>query len=376
MLVLCSTKSRFTFQVLFDDLKAIFVVEYVQDDDVQLPARQIVPLIELWPLKEQKDENLVIDRTAEYIDQLRFFFQHIWFPWDNQDDNDKVDWASQHLQNRIKFYCDLKNKTMKSRLSSHITGLLTEARYLQTKRELLEMETEGEDDEELVKKAEVLATNLLKIHLRMNEIKNNIDILESSDPRMREIYDEVRFSNEKKYFPGSVPSNKGEKETFIVSLIGSMDHQIEYLSKAKSFIGHEKLVRIADSLQNVLNSCNGGEEIYIPPGKHLVKLPDDLSSDESIRAINSNRFLDDKVVAVDTPEDVAVICSRDDDCILLSIAGDCCFENIMFDCTNVRNGVVVKAGNVSFKNCCFVGDPKPAENKGLVLLGRYSTIKL
>ncbi|XP_055617319.1 protein nessun dorma-like [Toxorhynchites rutilus septentrionalis] len=357
-------------EVLFDDLKAIFLVEYVQDDDVHLPAKQIVPLVELWPLREQKDENLIMDRTADYIDQVRFFYEQIWLPWDNDDENTRVDWASKHLQNRIRFYCDLKNKTMSNRLASHISSLLIEARYLQKKRELLEMESEEEEEDE---NADELATDLLKIHLRMNAIRNDIDILENPDPSMRDVYEKVHFSNAKSYFTGSVPSEHGGTEAFVVSLIGTIDRQIEYLNTAKSFIAQNKLVRIIDSLQSVLNCFNGGDEVYLPPGRHAVKFLDDLGSKGSMRAINSIRFAGtNEEVALNTSQDVTVICSRDDDCTLLSISGDYSFENVMFDCTNVRNGIVVKKGNVFFKNCCFIGDPKPAENKGVIMLGDSS----
>lgn len=361
-------------QVLFDELKATFLVEAVQDDDVHLPERQTVSLEELWPLKDQENDALNVDRTADCIDRLRFFYQHIWMPWDNDSDDD-VDWAGKHLESRVKFYYDLKNKTMSKRLSSHVLALLAEANYIQKKRELLEMEIdEQEEDDEDPECADLTlnskATDMMKLHLRLNAIKNEIDILEN--PAMREVYEKVRFEENNTAFEveGEVTA-----EAFVVTHVGTLDQQMQYLNEAKRYIDQRRIVRICDSLQGALDRCKSSDELYLPPGKHMIKFLEYLNSAGSLRAISSINFVDAcERKKLEALKDVPIVSSKDDDSILLTIDGDYCFENIMLDCANVRTGVLVKRGNVTFKNCCLVGDPKSTTKQGVVVFGN-STVR-
>lgn len=57
--------------VIFNELKATFIVQAVQDDDVHLPEQQEVNLIDLYPTKSQENNELNVERTAEILDSLR-----------------------------------------------------------------------------------------------------------------------------------------------------------------------------------------------------------------------------------------------------------------------------------------------------------------
>lgn len=58
-------------QVLFKELKAIFQIIAVEDDNIQLPERQLILLEDLWVTKQQENKELNIEKTADCIDQLR-----------------------------------------------------------------------------------------------------------------------------------------------------------------------------------------------------------------------------------------------------------------------------------------------------------------
>lgn len=66
-------------------------------------------------------------------------------PWDNDNDDD-LDWAEKHLESRIKFCFDLK-RGMNRATADHIRVQLMEARYIQSRREIIEVDMS--DDEEL-----------------------------------------------------------------------------------------------------------------------------------------------------------------------------------------------------------------------------------
>lgn len=351
-------------QVLFDELKAILVVEAVQDDDVHMPERQVVALEELWPLKEQENDALNVDRTADCLDRLRFFYQHVWMPWDNDEDDDGSDWAEKNLYDRVKFYYDVKKRVMSKRLVSHVMALLAEANYVQKKRELLEMEVDEEDENDSegeVEHENKRANKLVELHLRLNVIKNEMKILE--DPTLRDAFEKVRF--------GSPDEKQSSEEASIVVHTGTLDQHINYLTTAKSIVGSSKTVRICDSLQGALDKCAASNELYLPPGKHPIKFLEYLNGGGLLKAVTSVRFVNACQAGQlqQLVKDAAMICSKDDDSVLLNVDGDYCFENVMLDCVNVRTGVLVKQGNVTFRNCYLMGDAESSTKQGIVVFG-------
>lgn len=56
----------------FQELTAFVEVEKVQDN-ITIPMKQEVPLIQLYPTKSQEEPYLNIDYTANFIDQLRYW---------------------------------------------------------------------------------------------------------------------------------------------------------------------------------------------------------------------------------------------------------------------------------------------------------------
>lgn len=67
-------------------------------------------------------------------------------PWD-EDDDDEIDWRKKHLDSRIQFCFDLKRNMSRS-MADHIRKLMAEARYIRTKREIMEMEMNDDEDAE------------------------------------------------------------------------------------------------------------------------------------------------------------------------------------------------------------------------------------
>ncbi|XP_058124090.1 protein nessun dorma [Anopheles ziemanni] len=351
-------------QVLFDELKATFLIEAILDDDVHLPEDKItVDLEELWPLREQNNPALNVNITADCIDKLRFFYQHLWMPWD-VDIEDDHSWVAKHLDTRIRFSYDLKNKTMSRQLSSHALALLAESRYIQRKRELLELEIGEEDqddeddaDNETSLMADNRAGELLQLNLRLNTIKNEISILEN--PVMRSVFEKLRFGNEK--------GKESTRMAYIVTQAGTIDEQLRYLADAKAMMDQKMLVKMCDSLQHALDHCSPDSVVYLPPGtRQDIKFLEYLNNDGSFRGVSDSLFIGDFDEASKTNP---IIASKDDDSVLLTIDGDFTLENIKLDCSNVRTGVVIKKGNVTFRNCCFTGDPSSSTKQGIVIFG-------
>lgn len=152
-----------------------------------------------------------------------------------------------------------------------------------------------------------------------------------------------------------------------------MDQHIKYLQEAKSIVGNSKTVRICDSLQGALEKCAASNELYLPPGRHEIKFLEYLNGGGLLKAVSTVRFADAcKAGQLHVIEDAAaVVCSKDDDSVLLTVDGDYCFENVMLDCINVRTGVLIKQGNVTFKNCFLIGDATSSTKQGIVVFGKH-----
>lgn len=76
-----------------------------------------------------------------------FFYKNVWMPWDDDNDDDS-DWFEKHLKSRMRFCFDLK-RGMSRPMADHIRTLLTEARYIHGRQELLQDELEESDIEDI-----------------------------------------------------------------------------------------------------------------------------------------------------------------------------------------------------------------------------------
>lgn len=259
--------------VIFNDLKATFIVQAVQDDDVHLPEKQEVNLIDLYPTKlpHQENRELNIERTAEVIDSLRFFYQNIWMPWDNDIDDD-FDWAEKHLESRIRFYYDLKKKDIKRSLSTQIRTLLAEAKYIQERREYIEigLDNTGDNLEDTISRSE--KADLMRIHLRLSMIKSEMDILEN--PETRSIYVESKSE--------STETNR-ETTSYIVTFANTLENQMLYFKKVQQFLNDSTgKVQMCNSFQKAIELSNALDEIFLPPGEHFIKFLDLLNDNGTI----------------------------------------------------------------------------------------------
>lgn len=129
----------------YQNLTALVRVLAVQDD-ISISEKHCVALSQLWPTKEQdKSVALNMQSTANALDMLRFFYTHVYMPWDN-DDDESVDWKSKHLESRLRLYYDMKNGIIPRATAEYIHSLLTEARRLNSKRQYIESQISEDDD--------------------------------------------------------------------------------------------------------------------------------------------------------------------------------------------------------------------------------------
>lgn len=131
-------------------LTALVKVASVQIDDRSfcLPVMNCVSLIELWPTEEQDSKIDDIKSTANALDVYRFFYLYLYFPWDDEEDDDS-DWRGKHLESRLTFYYVIKSGTIPRFAAHRIQSLIDEARSLQKEKEILAYEVDVAEDREL-----------------------------------------------------------------------------------------------------------------------------------------------------------------------------------------------------------------------------------
>ena len=61
-----------------------------------------VHLMDIWPLSVGPDERQI---AAEVLDHYRFFMENLWYPWDEDEDDEDLDdqgnWLAEHLTYRV-----------------------------------------------------------------------------------------------------------------------------------------------------------------------------------------------------------------------------------------------------------------------------------
>lgn len=109
----------------FENLSTCVEVLSVQHESVTLPEAVVdVPLVELWPTTEQREQFVNAATTAEFIDLLRFYYTELWMPWDDQDD--KVLLATT-VEDRMQLWIDIHNGSIPNCVSRSIVLLRSSA---------------------------------------------------------------------------------------------------------------------------------------------------------------------------------------------------------------------------------------------------------
>ncbi|XP_059051877.1 protein nessun dorma [Achroia grisella] len=134
----------------FESLSTCVDVQSVQHETVSLPETvEDVPLIELWPTIVQREQCINVDTTAEFIDLLRFFYNDIWMPWDD-DENDKV-LLPNTIQDRMQLWTEIHDGTIPNCVARSIILLRNSAitaheKLKELDSSICELEIPDEDD--------------------------------------------------------------------------------------------------------------------------------------------------------------------------------------------------------------------------------------
>ncbi|QQP57771.1 SHC SH2 domainbinding protein 1 -like protein Blike [Caligus rogercresseyi] len=149
-------------------------VEVLDDDNLIEDNERIVPLMELYPIKNQSKQFNVLT-TATCLDQLRFFYDRIWKPWDVNDEVSE-DWVDEHLELRINLLTLSPTDPTNIKLNRLAAETVSNQARIEQLDDLDGSRNDEEGDEIVIEKYDV--------YLRDEKIRKEVEILENPTLRL------------------------------------------------------------------------------------------------------------------------------------------------------------------------------------------------
>ncbi|XP_046413011.1 protein nessun dorma [Neodiprion fabricii] len=339
--------------VHFQELSALVKIVAVQDE-IQLPEKYDVPLNELYPTQHQ--ENTVLDMigTANCIDQLRFFFNYLWMPWDTDDDDD-TDWVSLHLEPRIRLFFDMKRGVVNKETCDVIRSLTREGRDIQAKITRLEEDISDEEEDQDQVLDDGKACQLMKLHFRLQQIKTEMEVLEN--PVMREVLTRNKGSNMTDKEVKNRESRGTRSEGYFVWLGGSVQDMISSLSNVQTVIGPDMFLKTSNCLQEALDASEAGDIVVLGEGEHQIRGVGGLEEGGKFKGFG--RLGD------------TVICGRETECgpsLMDFSGGEVYLEGISIQLGDLQMGLLARKGKVQLIGCRIFVTNKSVIKLGTVVL--------
>ncbi|XP_020286510.1 protein nessun dorma [Pseudomyrmex gracilis] len=306
-------------------------------DDIHLPEAHEVPLIELYPTISQTNTKLDIVGTAHCIDRLRFFYNYLWMPWDEEED-DNTDWVEQHLEQRIRLFYDMNNEIINKETCDIIKSLIREGREIQEKIAKTEMNL-PDDLQYGVKVPESIedqTCELVHYHFRLQQIKSEMDLLEN--PSLRGLIKKKQTSKRKQTF-------KDKKSIYyFVWQGGTKKEFIEHNNRIQRLVPDNATIRICEYLSDTLDLLEAGEIILLGEGQQSIKRSSGVEEKSMIIGLGDP----DKTVLFPTDSNISFSA-------LFDISNTEIFlENICIELGALKAGLVVRKNCVLFVTNCKI----------------------
>ncbi|XP_049949340.1 protein nessun dorma-like [Schistocerca serialis cubense] len=322
------------------ELSAVIEVNAVQDD-IHLPLYHRVPLIHLYPTKQQRKNCLKIEETAECLDQLRFFYNHLWRPWDDMNEYCKSDWPATHLQQRIDLLEVMQSDAICREKWEYLRSLLQEAKDIKQNMESLDSEL-TEDGEVPVE----VTYSLTKYYLRLKQIKKEVESFEN--PVTRKL-----LTQKQKTAIVNEGASIGDKSTWIVFQGQSVQDINELIVKILNYFPSTTYVNSCSTVQRALESSPKNKAIVLCPGLHKMSNLD-IQCCCILRGF-AGHPLSSTLVA-------------EGSCILDCPGGNFALEDLIISCENNTASVIIRSGFLKIRNCHFFGTKWSFNSPAIIVL--------
>ena len=347
--------------VMCDSLEAEVELVRISKEGEEVGNLATVPIDELFATRAQEIQTLDLASTVTAIDLIRFFYENIWMPWD--EDSEVEDWPGQHLHNRVRLHFSLMTGSgdqvrppLPSQLTVHIcycrqaTAMKLDelaARAEQNSVALLELEKtarteeEGSEAETEDSEAEEVLGRLYELHQEQESIRREAEVLEN--PKLRAALSSKAASARKRVRE----SLTREAGILLVWRSGDLARLTRVLASLTAEFGEGAEVLVYCELQQALDSSVAGDVVIITsPGHHQLNSLGSLAGGGAILARGLEEAGSDSVVL--TPGDTASV-------ILSITAGSLRLEDVVLESGNVRVSVLVSGAQLAMKNVTIQG---------------------
>ncbi|XP_063229429.1 protein nessun dorma [Bacillus rossius redtenbacheri] len=321
----------------FKNLSARVEIIAVKEEAV-IAKKHMAGLRQLYPTITQ-DEMIAmnLERTVDYLEQFRFFFDYVWMPWD--EDSNEQDWPSSHLESRLDMYYDLVADGLRS-TAVYVRALLQEGKDVHRRIRSLE-ESLGEDGaaEEEADQDHGRVQALVELHLRQEQTKGEVERLES--PVLRTF---IIKKQQKQIHAG---------EVLCVCEVATADEIVGQIAVVKSLIKPSTPIKMLPSLQEALNHVTCGQQIFLFPGIHHIK------SDNVEAAL---------IKGLGGRGATTLASLSSSSCLLRALSREVSLEGLTLDAGAVQMALAVSAGSLRLRDCRVVGAGPDGSGEGVVVL--------
>lgn len=222
-----------------------------------------VPLIELSVLADQENGALDMVNTAEVICQIKFFYEHIWQPWDLEEENTTFTHAV--VTSRLKLYQDIQDGLVPSSVAAHLKAIIREA--CATLKELQNIESRNEAKGLDFEMDEKDVAHLFKLHKQLENLKAQFELLKN--PILREL---SIFPTQEEEMHVKKPYSKVKivAHGLTTSQMLKQMAMLPELIKSLTQITDEDLWQTCSTLQDAIHAAHEGDVIILLPGQHTL----------------------------------------------------------------------------------------------------------
>ncbi|CAI9539901.1 unnamed protein product, partial [Staurois parvus] len=263
-------------EVSYSSLKAVvqpcvpFMCDYRMECVTEQSIRDLlevkeqrVPLQELYVVYDDSGEY---DQTAMSIEHVRFFFQHIWRLWDEEEE-DYFDYFTRCAEPRLRFHYDVLEERIPSELVSEYHAILRRCMQVYSQFNSLRNALSNSDsDTEL---DNVSMVEGMKMDGEMENLKRKLKLIEN--PLLRYLFccqkSSGRYSLKKKG-----PRTTGGKVIHVVSTSMTIETLMcltrERLESESCSQNQE--IQFHKDLLEAVNACYDGDLVLICPGHYYI----------------------------------------------------------------------------------------------------------
>lgn len=240
--------------ILKEDLQ---VIEEGKNKTVQ------VPLMELSVLADQENAALDMVSTAEVICQLKFFYEHIWQPWDLEEENIYFDQSL--ITSRLKLYQDIQAGRIPTAVVAGLKAIIRKANHALKKIQHIESRNEEQGADFEMDQKDV--AQLFKLHKQLEKLKAQFDMMK--DPILREI---SVYPSQEEEMDTKGPHAKVKVVANALPAVQMMEHlaMLPDLIESLSQVTKEDLCQTHSSLQSAINEAQEGDVVILLPGQHTL----------------------------------------------------------------------------------------------------------